>query len=127
MINHLASTFFKLLIVKLNKNKAKMMLNLQKIADELDFDLEDVELLMESFFKNIDKLMLPLKDAIDKNEFEQIFKSAHAIKGSAGNLTLMNISNMAKDIELAAMKNERIDYNAMFDKLENLIKDISIL
>lgn len=70
--------------------------DLQKIADELEFDLEDVEMLFESFMESTEENMNVLRNAINTNDLELIFKSAHSIKGSAANLILMEISNLAK-------------------------------
>lgn len=102
------------------------MIDLQKIADELGFDIEDVEMLMKSFCEAAEQSILLLKEAIDKNDLEKIFRLAHSINGSASNLILLDISNIAKDIELAAMEKEIIDYTIMFEKLKKLIKKIYI-
>ena len=40
-------------------------LDLQKIADELDFDLEDVEMLLEVFLEGANDSMNELKSAIE--------------------------------------------------------------
>ena len=99
-------------------------IDLQKIADELDFDLEDVEMLIEVFLQSAKESMETLKDSIDSNELEKIFHSTHAIKGSAANLTLNDISNVAKFIEHNAREGKNIDYNKYYNQLVLLIKNI---
>ncbi|MEA1917484.1 MAG: Hpt domain-containing protein [Campylobacterota bacterium] len=100
------------------------MLDLQKIADELDFDLEDVEMLMEVFLKSVDENLKTVQDGVESSDFDAIFESAHAIKGSASNLTLMNISDIAKDIEHNAREKVSINYEEKFLELKKLIEEI---
>lgn len=99
-------------------------IDLQKIADELDFDLEDVEMLIEAFLEGARESLASLEEAVYKNDLEEIFKSAHAIKGSAANLTLMDISNLAKKIEHSAREKELIEYSKMFENLKQLIENV---
>lgn len=99
-------------------------IDLQEIADKLDFDLEDVEMLIEVFLEGTEESLSSLKSAIDENNLEEIYKSAHAIKGSAANLTLMEISDIAKEIELSSRQEQECDYMEKFKILQKLIEDI---
>ena len=99
-------------------------IDLQAIADELDFDLEDIEMLMEVFLESTGETMVSLKVAIDNNSLEDIYKLSHAIKGSSANLTLMEISNIAKDIESNARDSININYLDKFQELETLVNNI---
>ena len=101
-------------------------IDLQTIADELDFDLEDVEMLVEVFLSEAKKNLVNLKKAIDTNNLEDIFRYAHSIKGSASNLTLQEISNIAKEMEDNARKNATFDYKTACEILKQLIDNIRI-
>jgi HPt (histidine-containing phosphotransfer) domain-containing protein len=98
--------------------------DLQKIADELEFDLDDVKMLIDVFTESTIKSMKTLKIAIDNNDFDNIFKSAHAISGSSANLTLMDISDLAKSIETESRKSQKINYHNIYNKLNLLIQKI---
>ncbi len=100
--------------------------DLQKIADYLDFDLEDVEMLIGVFLEGAYENMQELKIAIDINNMQDIQKAAHAIKGSAANLTLMNIADIAKDIEENAKKTNTCDYAKKYEELKVLVENIKI-
>ncbi len=102
----------------------KYNIDLQKIADELEFALNDVEMLIEIFLEGAEDSLSALKEAIDKNNLEQIFRFAHAIKGSAANLTLMEISNLAKEIEYSAREKKVVDYTQIFENLKKSIANI---
>jgi HPt (histidine-containing phosphotransfer) domain-containing protein len=99
-------------------------IDLQKIADALDFDLEDVEMLIEVFLESTEESLGLLKTAIQNNDLEEIFKSAHAIKGSSANLTLVNISNIAKEIEKDARDGNYINYIEKYEILNTMISNI---
>jgi HPt (histidine-containing phosphotransfer) domain-containing protein len=101
-------------------------IDLQKIADELEFDLEDIRMLLEVFLESAKDSLSALKEAIDKDDFEHIFIFAHSIKGSAANLTLMEISNVARDMEWNAREKKTIDYIQKFENLKKSIEDIQI-
>lgn len=99
-------------------------IDLQKIADELEFDLEDVEMLLEVFLENVEENLEGLKNAIDANDVESIHSFGHAIKGSAANLTLDNISEVAKEIENNARENNSFNYQDKYEILKELIDAI---
>ena len=95
-------------------------IDLQKIADKLDFDLDDVEMLMDVFLEGVQESLKKLETAIDTNDLEQIFQLAHAIKGSAANLTLMDISDLAKVIESESRAGNDINYLEKFEILKEI-------
>ena len=99
-------------------------LDLEQIAQELDFDLEDVEMLMEVFLESVEENIESLKLAIDSNNLDEIYQISHAIKGSSANLTLMNISNIAKDMEHEAKEKNSINYLDKYTELKTLIDNI---
>lgn len=101
-------------------------IDLQTIADELDFDLEDVEMLMEAFLESVDQNIQILKTAIETHDLQAIYLASHDIKGAAGNLLLNDIANIAKEIEINAKKHNTVDYNEMYEKLILLLSDISV-
>jgi len=102
------------------------IVNLQLIADELDFDLEDVQMLFELFLKKTKSLIAELDEGIETEDFDKIFRVAHAIKGSAGNLMLDKIADVAEEIEASAKKEKQIDYKKKFNELHSLIKTIEV-
>jgi HPt (histidine-containing phosphotransfer) domain-containing protein len=99
-------------------------LDIQKIADSLEFDLEDVQMLIEVFLESTNEILIRLKTAIENEDFESIHQEAHSIKGSAANLTLNDIAELAKEIELSARNSVSINYQEKYQKLEQLITNI---
>lgn len=96
-------------------------IDLNKIALELDFDLEDVEMLMDVFLETANENLNKMEIAIENNNLDDIYKSAHSIKGSSGTLTLNNIYEISAFIEDSARSSIKIDYKSKFIELKNLI------
>lgn len=100
-------------------------IDLQSIADSLEFDLEDIEMLIEAFLEGAEESLVEIESAIEKNDFVEIAKAAHGIKGSALNLTLEDIAEVAKEIELAGKEEATIDYKAKLEELKILVGKIT--
>ena len=103
----------------------RFTLNLEKLADELEFEIEDVEMLLENFFEVSKGYLTALKDALDPFDFDAIAHNAHAIKGGAANLRLTRIASLAKEIELQAKaKEEAFEYLGAYESLHKEIEGI---
>ncbi len=100
------------------------MLDIELLAEKLEFDLEDVQMLLNMFIENADESMITLKNAIEQNNFKEIKNSAHAIKGSASNLMLEEITQISADMEEFAKNELNADYRSLFT---NLTSELEIL
>ena len=98
----------------------------ETLKNELDLEKDEVDMLVEIFLNTAEDELSNLEDAIEKLNFDQIAKSAHAIKGSSANLRLMYISETAKSIELAAKEKRKIDYKKNYQTLKESIEKIKI-
>jgi HPt (histidine-containing phosphotransfer) domain-containing protein len=104
-------------------------MNIEQIADILEFEIEDVEMLLDMFLTDAKESMEGISSTIESNDFEQIKNIAHGIKGSASNLLLDEISKLALEIEQLAKTKSIADYQSMFEKLENrlcIIEEIRV-
>ena len=97
-------------------------LDIQKIADELEFDLSDVEMLLDVFIETAEESLEVLDTAISTVNYSEICSASHSIKGSAANLKLLQVSELAKELEVAANTKKEIDYNK---KLLQLVDEIN--
>lgn len=102
-------------------------MNLQQIADILEFDLEDVMMLMDMFLDNAQQSLDEAEEAIEANSYEDIKNIAHAIKGSASNLMLDSITNAALEIEQLAKSESEVDYRSLFSHLQSELTHIEEL
>lgn len=105
-------------------------MNIQQIADILEFDLEDAQMLVDMFQESAEESLNSLLDAIISNDFEQIKNDAHAIKGSASNLMLQKVTTIAGKIEHLATIHSKADYKSLYNELEfelSCIEEMKVL
>lgn len=93
-------------------------MNMKLLAELLEFDLEDVEMLVDMFLSDAKESLESVEPAIESNDFEQMRNIAHGIKGSALNLMFEDIAKVALHIEQLAKTKSSADYHSLFKKLE---------
>ena len=98
--------------------------DLQEIADTLGFDLGDVEMLLNMFIEASNDSLDELKIAISDNNYDAIAASAHAIKGSAANLMINNVVDVAQIIETSGNENTDINYIDKYEELKLLVNSL---
>ncbi len=101
------------------------MIDIEALAEALEFDLEDVEILLELFVENAQVSLANIEEAIEGNDILTIQNEAHAIKGSAANLMLVDVQDMAREMENAARENRKINYLSLFSQIEEKIETLS--
>ena len=101
------------------------MLDIKTLAEELDFDIEDVYILVELFVENAQVSLANIEEAINHHNMEEIRNEAHAIKGSAANLMLTDIQSIARDMENAAGEKQKINYFLFYSQLEEKIEQLN--
>lgn len=77
-------------------------MNFKELGENLGLDEDEYRELVELFVDSGSAEFKRLKEAVSANDADQIMRSAHTIKGAAGNLGLMDIHEEAKKIEACA-------------------------
>ncbi|MBW6488266.1 Hpt domain-containing protein [Sulfurimonas sp.] len=99
----------------------------EDMAKAIGLKPKHIPLLIASFIEESASTMESLKNAIEARDYEKIRSSAHAIKGSAGNLKFNEVYEMARDIEFAGVKQEgSFEYEAYFEAIKTAIGTISL-
>ena len=107
------------------KDKGDEMINIDEMAQKMDIDKEDVEMLMGMFMETANENMQALYQAIISKNFDAIRSSAHSMKGSAANLHLDNIYHLAKEIENAATFQKEVDYPFLYNQLGQKLYELA--
>ena len=81
-------------------------MNFKALADNLGLEVDEYRELIELFIDTGAADFQKIQDALAGRNADQILRSAHTIKGAAGNLGLMDVSATAKTIEEGASKNQ---------------------
>ncbi len=104
-----------------------MKVDIKEIAAILGMAEKHIPMLIGAFLEESESILQNLKDAISEKNFPNITLHAHNIKGSAANLRLTDISELALGLERAAKAGDgSYDYEGESSKLVILIKDIEL-
>jgi len=104
-----------------------MKVDVAKIASILGIPEKHIPLLVNAFLDESGSIFERLFAAIESSDFEQITLHAHSIKGSAANLRLEEVSELAKEIEFAGKEsNAGFDYKGSATQLKSLVDSIEL-
>ncbi len=85
--------------------------------------------LIRVFTQNIEKNILALQEAIERDDAEQVEASAHKLKGSAGQLNALAMSEMAFELEImgkeANLLNAPEKLHALIDHYQNIKRQLA--
>jgi signal transduction histidine kinase/CheY-like chemotaxis protein/HPt (histidine-containing phosphotransfer) domain-containing protein len=98
--------------------------DINELAIAMDYDVEDVQIMVNMFLNRIDGQLQVLKDASNSLDHDALFSTAHAIKGSSGNLKLHTVYHLSGEIESAARDKRPINYHDMIQKLADEIDEV---
>jgi len=93
-------------------------MELEKLAQRLGLDVEDIRELLELYVETTTSDLAELKGAIKAKDAELAHAKAHSIKGASGNLGLDEIYELAKEIDDIARVNALDDLKDMVQILE---------
>ncbi len=83
-------------------------MNFQELADNLGLEVDEYRELIELFINTGAADFQKIREGMASSDADQVMRSAHTIKGAAGNLGLMDVSETAKTIEENA-NNHQLD------------------
>ena len=106
-----------------------MLIDRQRALDELGIPEEVYDELLQDFIAQTEPALAALLGAVGSQNLVDTAKTAHFVKGSAGNLRLDDLYLLAKEIESGAKGNQdtRIlaenvsKLQAMFEELKKII------
>ena len=81
-------------------------MNFQELAENLGLEVDEYRELIDLFIDTGSADYQKIQDGMASSDSDQVMRSAHTIKGAAGNLGLMDVSETAKIIEDNATKNQ---------------------
>ena len=102
-------------------------MELEKLAERLGLDVEDIRELLELYVETTTSDLAQLKGAIEAKDAQLAHAKAHSIKGASGNLGLAEVYELAREIDDQARANSLDRLNEMIQVLEekfnSLVKD----
>jgi len=102
-----------------NQNLESGINLLISLADKLELNLDDYIIILKTFIKNSNERIKLLNLALKEQNYDQAKKTVHSIKGSAANLALDTISQIASKLELALNDNDIERITSLSDLLNS--------
>ena len=99
-------------------------MNFQELAENLGLEVDEYRELIELFIDTGSVDFMKIQEGLAGGNADQIMRSAHTIKGAAGNLGLMDVSATAKTIEDNASDNRLDDLGQVVQILKSQIEAI---
>jgi HPt (histidine-containing phosphotransfer) domain-containing protein len=81
-------------------------MNFKELADNLGLEVDEYRELIELFIDTGSADCSKIEAGMASHDADQVMRSAHTIKGAAGNLGLFDVSEVAKTIEEGAINNK---------------------
>ena len=105
-------------------------MELEKLAEKLGLDVEDIRELLELYVETTYSDLAQLKEAIKAKDAQLAHAKAHSIKGASGNLGLDEMYELAKEIDNQARANslDRLDdmVQVLQEKFNSLVKEFGM-
>lgn len=99
---------------------------IEEALERCDGDREFLLELIDMFFQELPSNLGELEDALKKKDCERVFKKAHALKSSLGNLGAGIAFKTAKSLEIAGRSNNLDECVNLFCALERDIKEFNL-
>ena len=104
-------------------------MDLKELGENLGLELDEFVEIVELFVSTADSDIEKIRDALATNDSYKAQEAAHSLKGSAGNLGFMEISNIALEAEQKARENNLDGFSDMINeitaKLDEVKKQLS--
>ena len=104
-----------------------MKVDTKEIASVLGISEAHIPLLVGSFLDESKSILENLSAGVAAQDFSEITLHGHSIKGSAANLRLNDIAELAKSIEMAGKaEDSSFDFEGSSQRLKAMIEDLEL-
>lgn len=86
--------------------EGKAIFDIEDMLQRMQGDREIAKKIIESFFRNVPKLITNVRDGINTYDFKKIELAAHSIRGSSANLSARKIYSFCDELEKMAQKQD---------------------
>lgn len=107
-----------------DKQMPIFMENAMKTLHEItEIDLEDLQSMYHDFLEDLDKEIDKIQTHLEDNDFDEVKKDAHRLKGSSGNLQLHALYDQVIKLEEGAHEENASKCSEALHNIENVMKD----
>jgi signal transduction histidine kinase/CheY-like chemotaxis protein len=107
-----------------NINQTLAVLNREDVLTRISHDFDLLSMLYEAFQEDAPRNLQQIQAALVQQDFVQLKKAAHTLKGTAGNLGGMRLAAQAQALELAAVEQNKVAIEENFSNLEPMLREL---
>lgn len=100
--------------------------DIKKLAEELEFDIEDISILFSKYFDELKENISQMEDFLTKRDWHMLERVVHNIKGVSINLNIMDVYEEAALFDNLLKQNINNDADNHVKKLANLLRESEI-
>lgn len=100
--------------------------DIKKLAEELEFEIEDISVLFSKFFIEMKDNISSMKNHLSKKDWNMLERVVHNIKGVSINLNIMDVYEEAAEFDVLLKSNSTEDADIHVNKLVELLNDSEI-
>jgi len=90
--------------------------------------INDTNKIFEVYVKSLSEMMENIEEALVNNDLKELCKISHQLKGSSGNLKIMEIFELARTLEISALAKDKSNCELTFLEMKNyLVPNKSVL
>ena len=83
--------------------------------------INDTNIIFEDYVMSLSEMMRNIEEALKNNDFNELCKISHQLKGSSGSLKINEIFELARTLETSALAKDKSDCELTFLKMKDYL------
>jgi CheY-like chemotaxis protein len=94
---------------------------MESFMTQTKLEINDATIIFEVYVKSLHEMMENIEKALVSNDFKELSKISHQLKGSSGSLKIKEIFELAKTLEASALAKDKGNCELTFLEIKKLI------
>jgi len=100
----------------------------ESFMTQTGLEINDTNKIFEEYIKSFSEMIKNIEEALVNNDYKELCKISHQLKGSSGSLKIKEIFELARTLETSALVKDKSDCELMFLEIKNyLVPNKSVL
>src|SRR5680860_92066 len=100
----------------------------ESFMTQTGLEINDTNKIFEEYIKSFSEMIKNIEEALVNNDYKELCKISHQLKGSSGSLKIKEIFELARTLETSALVKDKSDCELMFLEIKNyLVTNKSVL
>jgi len=86
-------------------------------------EINDTNIIFEVYVKSLHEMMENIEEALVNNDFKELCKISHQLKGSSGSLKIKEIFELARTLETSALADDKKNCELTFLEMKSYLEN----